>query len=342
MKKILFSTIFAIGFLCTLLLHNPNIAKAEELYIFSGEDLKTAPNINLKNRETIPTGFRTLLDKENWYYFCLDRLKTYQNSTTPPYVPARNAENQGVKWLIKNFHGDKELISNENNLTQYALTQLAIWCLTNPAVTSYRDPIVSNNGNLKALIDEARKHREDVDVEAELMQTTLELSNTKFVQYHANELFKSKISATITHTKALPTNKKIEMEDIKVYSIENGSKKDITNNAHVHLTESDFNINLAIDELFYLNFAPYSSVVVEWSGNVSATDNFVQGYKTVTESKFQPVATSHVITLSHAIKDDTTLKVDNFINISGKKNWDDGNRPDDITVNLFANGVKTD
>jgi len=42
MKKILFSTLFALGFLCTLLLHNPGEAKAETegFYIFSGVDLK--------------------------------------------------------------------------------------------------------------------------------------------------------------------------------------------------------------------------------------------------------------------------------------------------------------
>jgi len=227
------------------------------------------------------------------------------------------------------------------------MTQLAIWTYTNPTHTNYRDKLISDNQHLKHLIDESRKHKDDIDVEAELMQTELELTSTKFVQDHANELFKSTITAKITHTEALPTDKKINMNEIKVFAVENGQKKDITNNSHVHLTENNFKIDLAIDELLYLNFAPYSTVIVEWDGQVAVTDNFVQGYKTVTESIFQPVATAHVFELTHAIKDDTSLKVDNFINISGKKKWDDGNnqdgnRPDHVTVNLLTNGVKTD
>lgn len=340
---------FALGFLCTLLLHNPSEAKAETegIYIFSGVDLKKEPDINLLHLDRIPTGFRTLFDEDNWFYFCLDQTKTYPNSSTPPYIPARNAENQGIKWLIKNFHGAKEGIVNENILTQYAMTQLAIWTHTNPTHTNYRDKLISDNQHLKHLIDESRKHKDDIDVEAELMQTELELTSTKFVQDHADELFKSTITAKITHTEALPTDKKINMNDIKVYSVENGQKKDITNNSHVHLTENNFKIDLAIDELLYLNFAPYSTVIVEWDGQVAVTDNFVQGYKTATESIFQPVATAHIFELTHDIKDDTSLKVDNFINISGKKKWDDGNnqdgnRPESITVNLLTNGVKTD
>lgn len=315
--------------------------------MFTGIDLKTSPDVTLNELDTVRTGFRMIHDKDDWLYFCLDQKKTYPNSATPPYVPARSLEFNGVKWLIKNYYGAKEGLEGANPTLQYAMTQLAIWTFTNYQLTNFGNPIIQKNPQLKELVLLARSHQNDIDVEEKLMQTELELTSTKFVQDHANELFKSTITAKITHTEALPTDKKINMNDIKVFSVENGQKKDITNNSHVHLTENNFKIDLAIDELLYLNFAPYSTVIVEWDGQVAVTDNFVQDYKTATESIYQPVATAHIFELTHDIKDDTSLKVDNFINITGKKKWDDGNnqdgnRPESITVNLLTNGVKTD
>lgn len=337
------SFIFLLGIFLFFSLHNPTTASAEGIIIYSKIDIKHHPDVDLVDLDKIHTGLKTLEDGDGWLYFCIDQTKTYPNSTTPPYVPKSSTISPSVKWLIKNFFGNKEGIIGENDVTQYAMTQNAIWSITNPTHTYPTHPVIKNNPKLKALIDTAKTHVTDPDVELEIDKTALELTASKFIHNHPNELFTSKIKAKVINEEKIPDNAVINMNDIKVYLVENGKKQDITNNQNVHLNENNFDIELSIDELYYRNIAPYSSIIVEWDGAVSAEGDFVQAYETSIPSQFQPIATAKYFTLSHDIKDDVTIPVANFVEIKGTKKWNDGNnqdgtRPDSITVKLFANG----
>ncbi|MEG0254704.1 SpaA isopeptide-forming pilin-related protein [Vagococcus sp.] len=125
-------------------------------------DIKNNPNTNLVDLNTIVTRLAYIEDESGAKFFCLDADKWYPYDNY--YSASEILNNPITSWLLKNYYYGNSVISNENEETRYAATQLAIWAITNPA--KYADlAVVTNNQIIMDLIAEANTHANDLSAE---------------------------------------------------------------------------------------------------------------------------------------------------------------------------------
>ncbi|MDT2829303.1 SpaA isopeptide-forming pilin-related protein [Vagococcus carniphilus] len=136
-------------------------------------DLKNNENTNLSDLNSITTRLAYIEDEAGKKYFCLDADKWYPYGNY--YSASEILKNPVTSWLLKNYYHSKNIISDQNAETQYAVTQLAIWAKTNP--DKYNDsPVIKNNQIILDLMAEADTHANDLSAEDIMKNANLSLN----------------------------------------------------------------------------------------------------------------------------------------------------------------------
>lgn len=136
-------------------------------------DLKSNENTKLSDLNSITTRLAYIEDEAGKKYFCLDADKWYPYGNY--YSASEILKNPVTSWLLKNYYHSKNIISDQNAETQYAVTQLAIWAKTNP--DKYNDsPVIKNNQIILNLMAEADTHANDLSAEDIMKNANLSLN----------------------------------------------------------------------------------------------------------------------------------------------------------------------
>ena len=136
-------------------------------------DLKNNENTKLSDLNSITTRLAYIEDEAGKKYFCLDADKWYPYGNY--YSASEILKNPVTSWLLKNYYHSKNIISDQNAETQYAVTQLAIWAKTNP--DKYNDsPVIKNNQIILDLMAEADTHANDLSAEDIMKNANLSLN----------------------------------------------------------------------------------------------------------------------------------------------------------------------
>ncbi|APB32084.1 Cna B-type domain-containing protein [Vagococcus teuberi] len=297
-------------------------------------------------------------DKENNMYFCLDERKYNPTDGELNTLEPSKQLKPEINWLSSNFYNNIENLkwnkntpnksggnspidsfNKANFYNKYVYTQLAIWHFTNPTQFSMSRNVIKNNPEVIALINEANKNKNFYNP-----TYTDALNVINNIKYEATELSKESedddtyiFSTTIVNS---GSTESFDVKDIKyAVSIEDKSqKRDVTKDVTI-TPQSNNKIYIQVPKKLLQE--SQSKLIVSASATVTSDKAFTTHYDN--KNNKQPVLGGYKF--SKVLLTEKSIEINDKTHYSVYKKWDDqnnqdGKRPKEITVQLYANNQK--
>lgn len=340
----------------TGILPNQNKHIDDRVYLVYGYQIKE--DIVKLNSANDVFNISIIGDKENNMYFCLDERKYNPTDGELNTLEPSKQLIPEINWLSSNFYNNIENLkwnkntpnksggkspidsfNKANFYNKYVYTQLAIWHFTNPTEFPMSRNVIKNNPEVIALINEANKNKNFYNP-----TYTDSLNVINNIQYEATELSKESedddtyiFSTTIVKS---GSTESFDVKDIKyTVSIEDKSqKRDVTKDVTI-TPQSNNKIYIQVPK--NLLQESQSKLIVSASATVTSDKAFTTHYDN--RNNKQPVLGGYKF--SKVLSTEKSIDIVDQTHYSVYKKWDDqnnqdGKRPKEITVQLYANNQK--